>query len=184
MSPVLHAWPGKRHGLVNTMRPFIQIYPHGGWTKWGRTLSPVHIIYGLDILKTIKPPPLYCFGSYFQVSGRDTVDSVALQFGSTPSQLMRINHMHSRMIFPGQVSKGLEENLWRIHKIFDNVSLYKAKKKIVMLPSSGKFEILGRSVDFFLDFFLYCIVHEFKLITKCTSFVNQSTMTQSKENIQ
>ena len=124
MSPVLHAWPGKRHGLVNTMRPFIQIYPHGGWTKWGRTLSPVHIIYGLDILKTIKPPPLYCFGSYFQVSGRDTVDSVALQFGSTPSQLMRINHMHSRMIFPGQVSKGLEENLWRIHKIFDNVSLY------------------------------------------------------------
>ncbi|XP_072029090.1 LOW QUALITY PROTEIN: oxidation resistance protein 1-like [Amphiura filiformis] len=37
------------------------------------------------------------------VGGRDTVDSVALQFGSTPSQLMRINHMSSRMIFPGQV---------------------------------------------------------------------------------
>ena len=52
---------------------------------------------------------------------------------------------------------------------------------VVMLPSSGKFEILGRSVGFF---FFYCIVHEFKLITKCTSFVNQSTMTQSKENIQ
>ena len=58
------------------------------------------------------------------------------------------------------------------------------KNKIVMLPSSGKFEILGRSVGFFLIFFFYCIVHEFKLITKCTSFVNQSTMTQSKENIQ
>ena len=57
------------------------------------------------------------------------------------------------------------------------------KKKNVMLPSSGKFEILGRSVDF-LKFFFYCIVHEFKLITKCTSFVNQSTMTQSKENMQ
>ena len=57
------------------------------------------------------------------------------------------------------------------------------KQKIVMLPSSGKFEILGRLVNFFIYFF-YCIVHEFKLITKCTSFVNQSTMTQSKENIQ
>ena len=55
------------------------------------------------------------------------------------------------------------------------------KNKNVMLPSSGKFEILGRWVDFF---FFYCIVHEFKLISKCTSFVNQSTMTQSKENIQ
>ena len=57
---------------------------------------------------------------------------------------------------------------------------------VVMLPSSGKFEILGWSVGrfFWLIFwFFYCIVHEFKLITKCTSFVNQSTMTQSKENI-
>ena len=56
-----------------------------------------------------------------------------------------------------------------------------------MLPSSGKFEILGRSVGRFFFGFLkknYCIVHEFKLITKCISFVNQNTMTQSKENIQ
>ena len=48
-----------------------------------------------------------------------------------------------------------------------------------------KWEIwnFGSVGQFFLIFF-YCIVHEFKLITKCTSFVNQSTMTQSKENIQ
>ena len=54
----------------------------------------------------------------------------------------------------------------------------------------GHFEQLGQI--FFLGYvalkwhfcFVYCIVHEFKLITKCTSFVNQSTMTQSKENIQ
>ena len=65
------------------------------------------------------------------------------------------------------------------HEIF----ILGQQNKKIMLPSSGKFEILGRSVEFFLDFF-YCIVHEFKLITKCTSFVNQSTMTQSKENIQ
>ena len=65
------------------------------------------------------------------------------------------------------------------------------KNKNVMLPSSGKFEILGRSVDFFvyllfIFYFLFFTVSfmSLKLITKCTSFVNQSIMTQSKENKQ
>ena len=31
------------------------------------------------------------------------------------------------------------------------------KKKIVMLPSSGKFEILGRSVGFVFDFFFFLL---------------------------
>ena len=56
------------------------------------------------------------------------------------------------------------------------------QKKLLCCPQVGNLTFwVGRSVGFF---FFYCIVHEFKLITKCTSFENQSTMTQSKENIQ
>lgn len=35
---------------------------------------------------------------------RDTLDSIALSFDTSPSLLMRLNHRTSRMIFPGQVS--------------------------------------------------------------------------------
>ncbi|XP_022110273.1 nuclear receptor coactivator 7-like isoform X2 [Acanthaster planci] len=37
------------------------------------------------------------------VAGNDTLDSIALQFESTPTQLMRLNHLSSRMLFPGQI---------------------------------------------------------------------------------
>lgn len=39
----------------------------------------------------------------YRVMARDTLDSIALSFDSSPSQLMRLNHLASRMIFPGQV---------------------------------------------------------------------------------
>ncbi|XP_071493609.1 oxidation resistance protein 1-like [Diadema antillarum] len=39
----------------------------------------------------------------YRVMARDTLDSIALSFDSSPSQLMRLNHLTSRMIFPGQV---------------------------------------------------------------------------------
>ena len=71
------------------------------------------------------------------------------------------------------------------------IDFYKATNVFLLCcpQVSGKFEILGRSVDYlFFNSFLehskliqYCIVHEFKPITKCTSFVNQNTMTQPKK---
>nr|XP_054751137.1 nuclear receptor coactivator 7-like [Lytechinus pictus] len=39
----------------------------------------------------------------YRVMARDTLDSIALSFDTSPSLLMRLNHRTSRMIFPGQV---------------------------------------------------------------------------------
>eukprot|EP00057_Strongylocentrotus_purpuratus_P019239 XP_011673713.1 PREDICTED: nuclear receptor coactivator 7 isoform X2 [Strongylocentrotus purpuratus] len=39
----------------------------------------------------------------YKVMDRDTLDSIALSFDTSPSLLMRLNHRTSRMIFPGQV---------------------------------------------------------------------------------
>ena len=64
------------------------------------------------------------------------------------------------------------------------MSIRQKKKKKLCCPQVGNLKFwVGRSGFLKKNFLLY-IVHEFKLITKCTSFVNQSTMTQSKENIQ
>ncbi|XP_038051360.1 nuclear receptor coactivator 7-like isoform X2 [Patiria miniata] len=39
----------------------------------------------------------------YTVKGNDTLNSIALHFESTPTQLMRLNHLSSRMLFPGQI---------------------------------------------------------------------------------
>jgi LysM repeat protein len=44
------------------------------------------------------------FFIYFQVGNNDTLEKVALRFNSTPSELLHLNKLNTRMIFPGQVS--------------------------------------------------------------------------------
>ena len=41
--------------------------------------------------------------SRIQVADGDTLEKVALRFNSTPSELLHLNKLNSRTIFPGQV---------------------------------------------------------------------------------
>ena len=91
---------------------------------------------------------------------------------------------HSLMLLPVLPCMFFYLHLTRFSHSHARSSCCPLGKKINKLcsPQVGNLKFwVGRSI--FFGFF-YCIVHEFKLITKCTSFVNQSTMTQSKENIQ
>lgn len=40
----------------------------------------------------------------YTVEDRDTIEKIALQFDSTPFELLQLNKLSSRTIFPGQVS--------------------------------------------------------------------------------
>ena len=40
----------------------------------------------------------------YTVHGSDTLTSVAARFDTTPSELVSLNKLHSRLIFPGQVN--------------------------------------------------------------------------------
>ncbi len=44
------------------------------------------------------------FSVFFQVDNRDTLEKVALRFNSTPSELLQLNKLNSRTLFPGQVN--------------------------------------------------------------------------------
>jgi len=41
----------------------------------------------------------------YTVHGSDTLTSVAARFDTTPSELVSLNKLHSRLIFPGQVTE-------------------------------------------------------------------------------
>ena len=39
----------------------------------------------------------------FQVGNSDTLEKIALQYNATPSELLHLNKLNTRMVFPGQV---------------------------------------------------------------------------------
>ncbi len=39
----------------------------------------------------------------FQVGNSDTLEKIALQFNLTPSELLQLNKLNTRIVFPGQV---------------------------------------------------------------------------------
>lgn len=41
---------------------------------------------------------------FMQVSSKDTLNSIALQFNITPNKLVQLNRLFSRSVVPGQVS--------------------------------------------------------------------------------
>lgn len=45
--------------------------------------------------------PLSCF--VVQVESRDTLNSIALKFDTTPNELVQLNKLFSRAVVPGQV---------------------------------------------------------------------------------
>ena len=40
---------------------------------------------------------------YSQIGNSDTLEKIALKFNSTPSELLHLNKLNTRIVFPGQV---------------------------------------------------------------------------------
>ena len=55
----------------------------------------------------------------YTVQNSDTLTSLAARFDTTPSELVAINKLHSRLIFPGQVSPSINNSKSLLFSLWD-----------------------------------------------------------------
>lgn len=73
--------------------------------------SPLHSFIETPLSKTLISASFLSF--VVQVESRDTLNSIALNFDTTPNKLVQLNKLFSRAVVPGQVGAAVHAATFR-----------------------------------------------------------------------